>query len=90
MVLTTVTEKVFIVENYFRSYGVGREGGLSLSQTALRFQEHFHKNPSRIALTVVENFEDHVVFLHSKRLSQVAQLLSVQTTEECCSKFYSH
>ena len=57
MVLTTL-EKTFIVEHYFRSYGNGRAGGPSLSQTALRFQEHFHKNPpsNAVILSVVEKF----------------------------------
>lgn len=57
MVLTTL-EKTFIVEHYFRSYGNGRAGGPSLSHTALRFQEHFHKNPpsNAVILSVVEKF----------------------------------
>ncbi|KAG8258742.1 hypothetical protein J6590_025907 [Homalodisca vitripennis] len=57
MVLTTV-EKVFIVEYYFRSYGIGRAGGPSLLYTALRFQKHLHKNPpsNALILSVVEQF----------------------------------
>ncbi|KAG8314799.1 hypothetical protein J6590_084532 [Homalodisca vitripennis] len=62
MVLTTV-EKVFIVEHYFRSYGIGRAGGPSLSYTTLRFQDHFHKNPpgNAVILGSLKNVEEQSV-----------------------------
>lgn len=51
MVFTT-DETVFIVEHYFRSYGVGRSDGSSLLHTALLFQENFHKNPPSSAVNI--------------------------------------
>ena len=57
MVLTT-EEKVFIVEHYFRSFGVGSQNGPSL----LHVREHFQKQINRTApsnktiLVLVEKF----------------------------------
>ena len=42
MVLTT-EEKVFIVEHYFQSYGVGCQNGLSLSHVREHYEEQFNK-----------------------------------------------
>ena len=52
MVLTT--EKVFIVEHYFRSYGVGRQDGPSLRY----YEEQFNKTaPSnKTILAMVKKF----------------------------------
>ena len=40
MVLTT-EEKVFIVEHYFRSYGVGRQNGPSLCHVREHYEEQY-------------------------------------------------
>ena len=42
MVLTT-EEKVFIIEHYFRSYGVGHRNGPSLHHVGEYYEEHFNK-----------------------------------------------
>ena len=57
MVLTT-EEKVFIVEHYFWSYGVGRQNGLSLHHVREHYKEQFNKRaPSnKIILAIVKNF----------------------------------
>lgn len=57
MVLST-EEKVFLVEHYFRSYGVGRNNGPCLKQVSERYQQHFCKAfPSKaVMLAVVEKF----------------------------------
>ena len=41
MVLTT-EEKVFIVEHYFRSYGVGHQNGPSLRHDREHYEEQFN------------------------------------------------
>ena len=55
MVLRT-EEKVFIVEHYFRSYGVGRQNGPSLRHFREDYEEQFNKTaPSnKIILAIVE------------------------------------
>ena len=55
MVLIT-EEKVFIVEHYFRSYGLGRQNGPSLRHVREHYEEQFNKTaPSnRTILAVVE------------------------------------
>ena len=57
MVLTT-EEKVFIVEHYFRSYGVGRQNGPSLRQIREHYEEQSNKTaPSnKTILAIVKEF----------------------------------
>ena len=57
MVLTT-EGKVFIVEHYFRPYGVGRQKGLSLRHVREHYEEQFNETaPSyKTILAIVEKF----------------------------------
>ena len=57
MVLTT-EEKVFIVEHYFRSYGVRHQNGPSLRHVREHYKEQFDKTvPSnKTILAIVEKF----------------------------------
>ncbi|KAF2904142.1 hypothetical protein ILUMI_02031 [Ignelater luminosus] len=57
MVLTT-EEKVFIVEHYFRSYGNGRDNGLSLKQVSEKYRQEFNKvaTSKSVMLAIVEKF----------------------------------
>ncbi|KAJ4428188.1 hypothetical protein ANN_24203 [Periplaneta americana] len=57
MVLTT-EEEVFIVEYYFRSYGLGHANGPSLKQVSDEFRDKFHKAPlgNAVLLQVVDKF----------------------------------
>ena len=57
MVLTT-DEKVFIVEYYFWSYGVGHQNGPSLSHVREHYEEQFNKMaPSnKTILAIIEKF----------------------------------
>ena len=57
MVLTT-EKKVFIIENYFQSYGVGRQNGPSLRHAREHYKEQFNKTaPSnKTILAIVEKF----------------------------------
>ena len=57
MVLTT-EEKIFIIEHYFRSYGVGHQNGSSLRQIREHSEEQFNKTaPSnKTILAIVEKF----------------------------------
>ena len=57
MVLIT-EEKVFIVEHYFRSYGVGHQNGPSLCHVREHYEEQFNKMaPSnKTILANVEKF----------------------------------
>ena len=57
MVLST-EEKVFIVEHYFRAYGVGHQNGPSLRHVREHYEEQFNKTaPSnKIILAIVEKF----------------------------------
>ena len=55
MVLTT-EEKVFILEHYFRSYGVRRQNGLNLNHVIEHYEEQFNKTASsnKTILPIVE------------------------------------
>ena len=57
MVLKT-EEKVFLVEHYFRSYGVGSQNGPSLRHVGEHYEEQFNKTaPSnKTILAIVEKF----------------------------------
>ena len=57
MVLTT-EEKVFIVEHYFRSYGVGHQNGPSLRHVREHYDKQLNKTaPSnKTILAMVEKF----------------------------------
>ena len=57
MVLTT-DEKVFIVEHYFRTYGVGRQNGPNLCHIREHYEEQFNKTPlsNKTILAIVEKF----------------------------------
>ena len=57
MVLPT-EENVFIVEHYFRSYGVGRQNGPSLRHVREHYEEQFNKTaPSnKTILAITEKF----------------------------------
>ena len=57
MVLTT-EKKVFIVDHYFRSYGVGRQNEPSLRHLREHYEEQFNKTaPSnKTILAIVEEF----------------------------------
>ena len=56
MVLTT-EEKVLIVENYFRSYGVGSQNGPSLRHVREHYEKQFNKtapsNKTILGISVV-------------------------------------
>ena len=57
MILIT-EEKVFIVEHYFRSYGVGRQNEPSLRHVRKHYEEQFNKMAPRnkTILVIVEKF----------------------------------
>ena len=57
MVLTT-EEKVFIVEHYFRSYGVERQNEPSLHHVREHYEEQFNKTAqsNKTVLAIVEKF----------------------------------
>ena len=57
MVFTT-EEKVFIVEHYFRSYGVGRQNGPNLRHVREHYDEQFNKTAptNKTILAIVEKF----------------------------------
>lgn len=59
MVLST-EEKVFLVEHYFRSYGMGRHNGASLLYVSDQFTQRFNKrSPSNaVILKVIEKFRN--------------------------------
>ena len=53
MILTT-EKKVFIIEHYFWSYGVGRQNGLSLRHVGKHYEEQFNKTvPSNKTILVI-------------------------------------
>lgn len=58
----TTAEKVFIVENYFRSYGMEIvrkwQGGLNLKLLTETYREHFHKEatPKIVMLSIARKF----------------------------------
>ena len=60
LIITVLTteEKVFIVEHYFRSYGVGRQNGPSLRHVREHYGEQINKTaPSnKTILAIVEKF----------------------------------
>ena len=58
MVLTTEEKIFFIVEHYFRSYGVGRQIGPSLRHVREHYEVQFNKTtPSnKTILAIVEKF----------------------------------
>ena len=58
MVLTTDEKVFFIVEHYFRSYGVGRQNGPSLRHVREHYEDQFNKTaPSnKTILAIVEKF----------------------------------
>ena len=54
MMLLSAQEKSFIVETYFRSYGVGRNDGPSLKFVSTRFEERFNKRfPTKRSISLL-------------------------------------
>jgi hypothetical protein len=54
----TEDERIWLVESYQRSYGIGRNGGPSLQQVKANFSEQSHKDPptNRNLLAMVRKF----------------------------------
>ena len=81
MVLTT-EEKVFIVEQYFRSYGVGRQNVPNLHH----FREHYEKQFNKMApsnktiLAIVEKFH-HTGSVLCQRKGTTGRPRTVTTNE---------
>ena len=57
-IMVLKAKKVFIVEHYFRSYGIGRQNGPSLHHVREHYEEQFNKTaPSnKTILAIVEKF----------------------------------
>ena len=92
MVLTT-KEKVFIVEHYIRSYGVGRRNGPSLRHVRERYEEKFNKTApgNKTIPAIVEKFHRTGSFLCQRKEQLGVRRPSPQTriTNDFSNKCYS-
>ena len=81
MILTT-EEKVFIVEHYFQSYGVGHQNGPSLRHVREHYVEQFNKTAPSIKtiLAIVENFH-HMGLVLCQRKETTGRPRTVTTNE---------
>ena len=81
IMVLTIEEKVFIVEHYLRSYGVGRQNGPSLRHVREQFEEQFNKTaPSnKTILAIVEKFHRQVQYCVNGREQLGARGPSPQT-----------
>ena len=79
--ILTTEKMVFIVEHYFRSYGVGRQNGPSLRYVREHYEEQINKTaPSnKTILAIIEKFHRTVSVL-CQRKGTTGRPSTVRTT----------
>ncbi|PSN37071.1 hypothetical protein C0J52_26858 [Blattella germanica] len=82
MVLTN-GEKIFILEYYLLSYGVGRQNGPSLRHVREQFGGQFNKIAPKIMLAIVEKFR-HTESVLGQRKGRSRRPRTVNTNK--CSR----
>jgi hypothetical protein len=86
----TEEERIWLVESYQRSYGIGRNGGPSLKQVKVNFSEHYHKNPptNRNLLAMVRKFrlQGTIRNLNNKNFGRPRNVKTNDNTERVFDK----
>lgn len=92
--MLSTEEKVFLVEHYFRSYGLGRQSGPSIKFVREQFSEHFNKQaPSNaIVLNIITKFRRTGSVLHQGKgkAGRKKQWLATKITNVYSIKLWAH